>query len=486
MKQHLLLPVIIGMAMILSLPAHSADQIPDGFNVYFNDAQHSSSNGIDAELIDLINSAEVSVAGAFYAIQRSTIADAFIEAANRLGNDNVRVITDAHYRGQSGCSRMTDAGLHIIDETCDGWEDDDLNSHHKFCVVDGQFVWTGSYNITNSGTLYNNNNAVKIDCTELAEAYLIEFNEMWGGTSGPPGNCRFSTNKNTMVTHEITCNGVDLEVYFSPTTETAPNTMYDTMQHYLSNASSSIHFCIYTFTQSGFSSKMIQRRDAGITVRGVMDDTQASGYSVYTMLQNSNMDVILDNEVEPHGNLLHHKFAVFDYNEPDAAVVTGSYNWTLSAQTKNDENSLIIHNQPIAQAYYNEWYRAYFGVDPNPADPSIDIKLNQEEFPPGHMFSCTASITNPGTESLSCDEYIILDIGEGFGDDRFYYWPTWTTTAAGSRTIIGSQSTLDQEILQFIIPSDMPASGPYTIWAGLLSTEGTLIGEVDSVTFSFL
>lgn len=486
MKLSLYSLFIISLALFSAVAAGNAADVPAGFEVYFNDAQHSKSNDIDVALADLIDSAQISVAGAFYSIERPIIADAFIAAATRLGVDNVRIITDAHYRGQSGCRRMEEAGLHIIDETCDGWDDDDLNSHHKFCVIDGAVVWTGSYNITNSGTIYNNNNAVKIECTDLADAYLTEFNEMWGGSSGPPGDCHFSTNKTTLVDHYLTCNGVDLEVYFSPTTEPSPDTTYDVLLSLMQNAEESIYFCMYTFTQGGLASKLIQRHDAGITVRGVMDDNQAqSGYSVYDLLINNGVDVKLDDEVDPHGNFLHHKFAVFDPMSSDAIVATGSYNWTLSAQTKNDENVVIIHNQAIAELYYNEWYRNYFGNDPTPSDPVIDIKINETVFEPGNYFLCNATVTNPGNASITIDEYVILDIGEAFGPDRFYFWPTWSQNASGERIILGSNTSLDQSILQFLVPQNMPPCGPYTIWAGMLGTDGQLLGDIDFVTFSF-
>ncbi|MBN1295310.1 hypothetical protein JXA80_00930 [bacterium] len=486
MKSSILTLFAAGMAMLTITASGFADEIPAGFDVFFNDAQHSQSNGIDTALAALIDSAEISVAGAFYSIERSIIADAFIAAANRLGVDQVRIITDAHYRGQSGCRRMEEAGLHIIDETCDGWDDDDLNSHHKFCVIDGQIVWTGSYNITNSGTIYNNNNAVQIDCVDLADAYLTEFNEMWGGTSGPPGICRFSTHKTTQVDHHLTCNGVNLDVYFSPTNDPEPDTAYFALLNMLESATQSIYFCMYTFTQSGLASKLIQRHQAGVTVRGVMDDSQAqSGYSVYDMLINNAIDVKLDDEVTPHANLMHHKFAVVDPGNTWASVATGSYNWTLSAQTSNDENTLIIHDPAIAMAFYTEWHRGYFGTNPGPTEPVIDLIINEVVFTPGHFFNCRAEVSNPQSASISFDEYIILDIGEPFGADRFYFWPTWSKDAAGKRFILSGNTSLNQDILQFIVPADMPACGPYTLWAGLLGTSGALLGDIDFVTFQF-
>jgi hypothetical protein len=36
----------------------------------------------------------------------------------------------------------------------------------------------------------------------------------------------------------------------------------------------------------------------------------------------------------------------------DPLVLTGSHNWSSSADTKNDENIVIIHNETIANIYY--------------------------------------------------------------------------------------------------------------------------------------
>ncbi|MBN1880188.1 hypothetical protein JW823_08760 [bacterium] len=487
MKQHSFIACFLTMAIIGGTCDLSAAEIPDGFEVYFNDAQHSSTNGIDTALAAFINSANETVAGAFYSIDRSVVADAFIAAATRLGVDNVRIITDANYRGLSGCQRMEDAGLYIIDETCDGWSNDSIQVHNKFCVVDGIKVWTGSYNTTNSGSIYNNNNAVAIECEDLAEAYLTEFNEMWGGTSGPHGDCHFSTNKNTVINHHYTCNGVNLDLYFSPTKDEFPNTAYDAIMNRIDQTENSIHFCMYTFTQSNLAGKLIQVLNTGLTVRGVMDDLQAqSSYSVYDYIKSNNIDVILDDEVSPHGNLLHHKFAVFDYQSPDASVVTGSYNWTLAAQVSNDENTLFIHDQVIAEAYYNEFYKNYYGYEPGDRTPTIEITTNESSYSPGNYFLCSATLTNPGDSSVSLYEYIILDIGESFGSDRFYFWPSWSGSVDSKYLIVGPESDIEQSILQFLVPQNMPVFGPVTIWAGMLDPAGTLIGDVDSVTFSFI
>jgi phosphatidylserine/phosphatidylglycerophosphate/cardiolipin synthase-like enzyme len=54
---------------------------------------------------------------------------------------------------------------------------------------------------------------------------------------------------------------------------------------------------------------------------------------------------------------VHHKFAVIDANGSDPVVILGSYNWTGAGAYDNDENTLIMHDQALAQAYYEEWHR---------------------------------------------------------------------------------------------------------------------------------
>jgi phosphatidylserine/phosphatidylglycerophosphate/cardiolipin synthase-like enzyme len=56
---------------------------------------------------------------------------------------------------------------------------------------------------------------------------------------------------------------------------------------------------------------------------------------------------------------VHHKFAVIDVNGGDPTVILGSYNWTDSGAYDNDENTLIVHDAALAQAYYAEWQRLW-------------------------------------------------------------------------------------------------------------------------------
>jgi phosphatidylserine/phosphatidylglycerophosphate/cardiolipin synthase-like enzyme len=49
-------------------------------------------------------------------------------------------------------------------------------------------------------------------------------------------------------------------------------------------------------------------------------------------------------------------------NGSDPTVILGSYNWTDSGAYGNDENTLIIHDQQLAQAYYQEWIALWSAI----------------------------------------------------------------------------------------------------------------------------
>ena len=58
---------------------------------------------------------------------------------------------------------------------------------------------------------------------------------------------------------------------------------------------------------------------------------------------------------------MHHKFMVIDnFNSAsDPQVVVGSHNWSTSAETKNDENILIVHDANVTNQFYQAFLYLY-------------------------------------------------------------------------------------------------------------------------------
>ena len=57
----------------------------------------------------------------------------------------------------------------------------------------------------------------------------------------------------------------------------------------------------------------------------------------------------------PLGDKLHHKFAIID----NYTVITGSHNWSNSANYNNDETLLVIYNPLVAQHFQREFDYLY-------------------------------------------------------------------------------------------------------------------------------
>lgn len=116
----------------------------------------------------------------------------------------------------------------------------------------------------------------------------------------------------------------------------------------ITSARSQILVAIYTFTDPDIANALISAKNKGVKVQVLMDKEQASGaYSKEGLLESSHIPV----RYSSVPGLMHNKFAVID----TTVVVTGSFNWTVSAQEKNAENLLVIKSPELAKQYLKEF-----------------------------------------------------------------------------------------------------------------------------------
>ena len=115
-------------------------------------------------------------------------------------------------------------------------------------------------------------------------------------------------------------------------------------------AGDSVHLAIYTFTDSDIRDALI---DAA-TVRGVDVMVAADVTQSAEVAQQAEALRLLSEAGVPtrtcrgfNGGIMHHKFAVID----ERTVLTGSFNYTLSANNANDENLLVLTSPTLAQDY---------------------------------------------------------------------------------------------------------------------------------------
>jgi phosphatidylserine/phosphatidylglycerophosphate/cardiolipin synthase-like enzyme len=319
------------------------------YAVYFNPLATTATTTITAHtemedaLLSLIDNAATSIDIALYGLDRQSVVSALI-AAHTQGV-TVRVVGDDEAATVSyvdSYQALVDAGIPIV-------IDSSLSQiqHNKFLIVDGQVVWTGSTNFTDTGFTLNANNSIVITSTALAGVYTLEFEEMWAGI--------FHSAKTDNTPHLLDYNGAGVESYFSPTDLVTFEVWGE-----LAEADESVHFAMFFWTDDVLTERTIERLQEGVEVYGVWDRLGAANVSsADEALCAAGAHI----GIEEFAGKLHHKFAVIDVFGDDPVVILGSYNWTDAGAYDNDENTLIIHDADLALAYYTEWETLWDAIE---------------------------------------------------------------------------------------------------------------------------
>lgn len=322
---------------------------PLTYSVFFNELATTAVmtttavTEMENALLSLIDNAVTSIDIALYGLNRQSVVDALIAAYGR--GVAVRVVGDddaAVGEYSVWYQALADAGITVVTDTSPS-----KIQHNKFLIVDDAVVWTGSTNFTDTGLTMNANNGIIITDTLLADVYQAEFEEMWSGV--------FHGDKTDNTAHLLDYNGTLVESYFSPTDLVAFEVWDE-----LAGADKTIHFAMFFWTDDLLTDRVAERLAAGVQVYGVFDQLgEANGSSADEPLCAAGAQI----KVEDFAGKVHHKFAVIDVHGSDPTVILGSYNWTASGAYDNDENTLIIHDAALAQAYYEEWQQLWTAVD---------------------------------------------------------------------------------------------------------------------------
>ena len=132
-----------------------------------------------------------------------------------------------------------------------------------------------------------------------------------------------------------------LHVCFTPNQSCLPQVV-----KYIDGAKSSILLLGYSFTSKPITQALIEAKKRGVKVRIVLDHsqkTQKYSKEVIEILLNEHMEVKFDHSVK----IAHNKVLVID----NIQTLTGSYNWTHSAEFKNAENLIFIKSAEVAKKY---------------------------------------------------------------------------------------------------------------------------------------
>jgi phosphatidylserine/phosphatidylglycerophosphate/cardiolipin synthase-like enzyme len=128
----------------------------------------------------------------------------------------------------------------------------------------------------------------------------------------------------------------------------------------LDGAAASIEVAMYAFTSRVLAKALLRARKRGVKIRVVLDGNDESEYSKGFYLLRKGIDLRYTRGRRRRGRqasygLMHDKFAVIDHRR----VLTGSYNWTASAEKYNYENLLVLDSRPLAAEYEREFDRIW-------------------------------------------------------------------------------------------------------------------------------
>lgn len=308
------------------------------FELYFTNPESplasQKTGGIDGPLAKAIDDARLSVDVAIYSLSLNSVRDALLRAHER--GVQVRMVMESDNLDRSDPQILKDAGIPILGDRREGL------MHDKFVVIDNSEVWMGSTNFTDSGAYTDNNNLMRIHSVKMAENYTTEFDEMFTDDKFGPDVVPQTPNPRVII------DGTPIDVYFSPDDQVQASFV-----ELVQNAQESIYFMAFSFTADPIGEAVRARAAEGVTVAGIMetDQVKSNAGTEFDPFSQAGLDVYQD----ANPGQMHHKVMIID----QSIVIFGSYNFTNSAETRNDENLLVIYSPEIAAQFIAEFQRVY-------------------------------------------------------------------------------------------------------------------------------
>ena len=133
------------------------------------------------------------------------------------------------------------------------------------------------------------------------------------------------------------------KVYFSPGTD-----ILESISGLLKQAKETLDICVFTITDERLANDILNCHQSGVKVRIITDDNKMFDHgSAIKGLKSTGIAIKIDHS-RYH---MHHKFGIID----GKIVFTGSFNWTYTATSHNQENLLVTTNYDINKQYKEQF-----------------------------------------------------------------------------------------------------------------------------------
>ena len=330
------------------------DEVPE-IKIFYNNPlsfDRPSENCISSVckgLLELINSADKTIDIAVYGMRNQSILLEALERARRRGvliRGIVDVDNDGEYYYISTPEWSSILGPFKTDTTvneCDIPNHWNEIMHNKFMIVDGSAVWTGSTNISDTGTGgYNANIAAIFKSESVASTYSQEFEQMWSG--------QFACNKQRHFAEVIKFPDAEVSIWFSP----QDRPLVDQVIPLIENAQDQIDIAVFYLTSEEVTNAIIEANARKVDVRVIVGATSAeNASSKHDVLRSAGVPL----KIESWGGKMHMKAASID----GRYLILGSMNWTNAGNGTNDENTVIIDSSNLSiefSSFFNELWES--------------------------------------------------------------------------------------------------------------------------------
>lgn len=335
-------PIIPATSVAKKSPTPRKAAARDWYEIYFTHPtcppEANRHGGLDEIVIKDLLTARKQVDIAMYDLSEESIVDVLINLHEKKGAV-IRVVTDSDNEDMSQIHKLRRHGISVVTDKRSGI------MHDKFVIIDNNKVWTGSLNLTSRGVYCNNNNFVRFNhVPQLVANYRAEMDEMYvQRLFGPksPDNTPYEdfTFKNTHISN-----------YFSPERSVIPE-----IARTIAAAEDEVLIMAFSFTNRTLGEAALGRAETGVSIRAIFESLGSDADTSY--FGQIQRDRYANVKVRRHisNGIMHHKVIIIDRK----TVIFGSYNFTESADSKNDENIIIVHDPNFASYFLKEFERRW-------------------------------------------------------------------------------------------------------------------------------
>ena len=348
--------------------AHAPER--DSLEVIYLEEDGQSAAETAAQLASFVDTARQSIDIAIYDCRLSDGPASILRdtlAARAKSGVQIRAVYDAGDKPESA-EDVVESGLEPVPVTTHerleelGLPDDSIRAisgmralmHHKYAIIDGERVWTGSLNLSDDSMQRMENMVVTLSSPGIARDFTRDFDQLWS-SGRVEASGKFGT-----APHDLIFDGAPAptDVDFSPGQGEAINEL---IARRVAQARSRIVICSMLFTSSRLLGALSNHVAQGkIDITGVYDGTQMDGVlNQWRERDDLAWKIKAVQDVITYGNLVgkpstpyrpgqSHNFLHVKSLVIDDTVLTGSHNFSHAAQA-NAENVLAIASAALAE-----------------------------------------------------------------------------------------------------------------------------------------